>query len=124
VSSLLPRRVEALVDEPLRCVALGGTSVYAVTEDGRLFVWGSNNKSQLGLGFWTQVRQLSLGWSIHCTTAPIRWCNAVCELSFGGSNRRSCVKARGKNCLHVYCSGAFNLAPPSLNRVFLLALCV
>ena len=24
-----------------------------VPQDGRLFVWGSNNKSQLGIGFWT-----------------------------------------------------------------------
>jgi hypothetical protein len=31
----------------------------------------------------------------------------VCELSVGGNNQRECVKAMGKNCLHVIYSGAY-----------------
>jgi hypothetical protein len=30
-----------------------------------------------------------------------------CELSFGGNNQRECVKAIGRNCLHVYYRGAY-----------------
>jgi hypothetical protein len=29
------------------------------------------------------------------------------ELSVGGNNQCSCLTAMGKNCLHVYCSGAY-----------------
>ena len=31
----------------------------------------------------------------------------MCELSFGENNQRECVKAMGKNCLHVIYSGAY-----------------
>ncbi|KAM7270277.1 hypothetical protein ACFE04_029491 [Oxalis oulophora] len=44
-----PKVVEALIDERVVYIACGGTSSAAVTDEGKLYMWGNAKDSQLGI---------------------------------------------------------------------------
>ncbi|KAK7494796.1 hypothetical protein BaRGS_00013923, partial [Batillaria attramentaria] len=64
-----PKHVDSLEDTQYKMVAAGSDHSMALTEDGRLFVWGSNGEGQVGLGEESEVSvptQLDVGQRVTC----------------------------------------------------------
>ena len=58
-------------------------------------------RSSVG-GWGEHLPSLVLTPALNPLFSPSLSLSRSCELSFGGNNQRECVKAMGKNCLHVY----------------------
>ncbi|KAK9285641.1 hypothetical protein L1049_024839 [Liquidambar formosana] len=56
----IPVVIEALADERVIYIACGGSSSAAVTEEGKLYVWGNSKDSQLGVPGLPEVQQFPI----------------------------------------------------------------
>ncbi|KAL8162107.1 hypothetical protein V2J09_013596 [Rumex salicifolius] len=53
----VPKRIDALADKKIVFIACGGSSSAAITEDGKLYMWGNSKDSQLGVPGLPEVQK-------------------------------------------------------------------
>jgi alpha-tubulin suppressor-like RCC1 family protein len=110
VNQAIPQEILSLRNQRVTSIACGNCSAYAVTSEGRLFAWGSNNYFQLGLSHDTlvpvqvQVSPISCVFASHIDTHVVLKTRNNQYLEYGKDEKGDDVKTgldtlAGKNII-------------------------